>query len=164
MNKLFFKIPFKNIAIIALIAIFFIADRILKSLAIKLKPDESFALIGQIFTFKFTPNYHIAFSLPLEGWILNAIIVTVVLLLIYYIFYLILNKKNNKREILLLTVILFGAISNILDRCLYGYVVDYLELRFFTVFNLADVMISGGALLMIIFNFNFKDKRIGNID
>lgn len=150
MNKNIFKISLKNIAIIALIAIFFIADRYLKILALNQALNPPTKLIGEILSFNFTPNYYMAFSLPLSGIILNSIIIAVILGLIYLIFYLILNEYKPKSSIILLTIILFGAISNILDRITCGYVIDYFELRYFTVFNLADMMISVGALLIII--------------
>jgi signal peptidase II len=61
------------------------------------------------------------------------------------------NRRDSAKrwEVIILTFIIFGAISNILDRLIYGYVIDYLELKYFTVFNLADVMISGGAIILL---------------
>ncbi len=152
MNKLFSKYSPKNIAIVLLIAIFFIIDRYLKLIALDRSPAPPIKLIGDIFSFNFTANYYMAFSLPLGGRVLIGAIIFIIIALIYYIFYLILNKKNQETNIILLTIILFGAISNILDRLVYGYVIDYLELRYFTVFNLADVMISLGALIIILKN------------
>jgi len=147
-----------NIAIATGIAIFFIVDRTLKALAITSAGEQTASreLIGDIFSFHFTANYNIAFSLPLSGPGLNAVLVLIIAALIYYIFYLIINKKEQKSDILLLTIILLGAISNILDRFTYGFVIDYLELRYFTVFNLADTMISGGAMILIIKNIKKK--------
>ena len=78
--------------------------------------------------------------------------ITAIFTLIITIIYLILNKIGQKLTIILLTTILFGAISNILDRFSYGYVVDYLELKYFTVFNLADMMISGGVIVLLLNN------------
>jgi len=160
MNKLLFKISPKNIAITTMIAIFFIADRLLKNAALTAGSGSFRRLIGDFFTFHFTANPYMSFSLALPPWLLYSLIFLVIALLAFYIFYLILNKKGQKWEIPLLTIILVGAISNILDRCLYGYVVDYFELRFFTVFNLADVMISGGAMIIII--LNFRNKKINH--
>lgn len=156
MNNLLKNLTFKNIAIALVIAIFFIADRYLKILAINLAAAEPIRLIGDIFSFNFTANYYIAFSLPLSGWIITALIIIIIVILIYYIFYLIANKQARPGEIILLTIIILGAISNILDRFSYGYVIDYLELRYFTVFNVADMMISGGAIILIFKNITNK--------
>jgi len=139
-----------NIAIILLIAIFFSADRYLKMLALKQPADTAINLIGNFFSFQFTPNRYLAFSLPLAGWPITVLILLIIGLLIYYIIYLILNKNSHKWTIFILTIILFGAISNVLDRLSFGYVIDYLYLKHFTVFNLADALISIGALLILI--------------
>lgn len=125
------------------------ADRYLKVIALA-QGVNSLKLVGNLFSFTFTPNYYMAFSLPFGGQALNALVIIAILLLIYLIYYLIINKKTSKIIIVLLTIILFGAISNILDRIVYGYVVDYFYLRYFTVFNIADMMISVSALFIII--------------
>lgn len=154
MTKSKAKKAITNIAIILLIAIFFILDRYLKMLALG-KPDGfSLDLIGRFFSFQFTPNPYLAFSLPLSGWLINALIILIILSLIFYIFYLILKDKSSQWTVLILTIILFGAISNILDRLVFGYVIDYLYLRHFTVFNLADVMITGGTVALFLSYFN----------
>jgi signal peptidase II len=155
MNKLIRKNRFQNIAIILIIAMFFIADRLLKHLA--LSSNAAKPLLGEVFLFNFTENYNISFSLPLSGPILNIIIILIILILILIISKLILKEKCLSLKTALLTFILFGAISNIVDRLLYGFVIDYLELKYFTVFNIADVMISLGVLVLI-FNL-MKDKK-----
>jgi len=152
MNKLKTKSTLKNVAIILLIAIFFIADRGLKALVLGPAGQTGAPLLGDWFQFKFMANYYIAFSLPIMGWLIIALILVIILALIITIIYLIINKKGDKLIIILLTTILFGAISNILDRWLYGYVIDYLSLKYFTVFNLADIMITGSVIGIIIKN------------
>jgi signal peptidase II len=149
MNNSHNKISVQNIAIASVMAIFFIADRYLKILALSLSQVQSWKLVGDIFTFNCTPNYYMAFSLPLGGQILNAAVLTISAALLACILYLIKRQPDKKIEIILLITILCGAFSNILDRLTYGYVIDYLALKYFTVFNLADVMISGGALILI---------------
>jgi len=49
-----------------------------------------------------------------------------------------------------LSVILAGAIGNLIDRAVYGYVIDFFEIRGFPIFNLADSCITVGALLVIV--------------
>ncbi len=138
-----------------MIAIFFIADRILKQRANNLFNTENYSLIKNLFSFSLTKNYNIAFSLPLSGPWLNILISIIILTLLFIIIQSIYKQKQIPRETLVLIFILFGAISNIIDRFQYGYVIDYLELKYFTAFNLADVMISLGALLLILQNINF---------
>jgi signal peptidase II len=149
MNKLTPKTYFKNIAIILMIAIFFMADRYLKFLAAGKLAERSFNLLGNIFIFNFTPNYYIAFSLPLSGFWLNSAIGLIILAIIAFLIKSIRNQEN-KLFITGLSLILTGAISNLIDRLQFGYVIDYLYLKHFTVFNLADVCISLGAIFILI--------------
>jgi signal peptidase II len=149
MNKNIFKTSLKNVAIILLVAIFFIADRYLKQLAINWQSESPVKLLDNFFTFTFTPNYYIAFSLPVSGRILTLLIGLIVLALTIFLGYLI-KERQSKLLAAGLFLILLGAISNFIDRLSLGYVVDYLYLKHFTVFNLADMYISIGALISLI--------------
>ncbi len=156
MNNLNNKITSKNIVITLLIAIFFITDRYLKILASNLDQHTSINLWTNFLSFSYAKNYYIAFSLPLNGPFLNIIIAILIGLLIIIIAKLIYSKKPNTLETFSFTIILLGAISNFIDRQNYGYVIDYLYIKNFTVFNLADIMISLGALVLIINNLRKK--------
>ena len=58
-------------------------------------------------------------------------------------------------------LIIGGALGNLLDRLRLGYVVDFLDLRFWPVFNLADSAIVAGVCLLIWDLFR-GDLRIKN--
>jgi signal peptidase II len=141
-----------NIAGPAVIAMFFVADRILKSSALNLGLSQSKSIIGDVLAFRLVFNQNIAFSLPLSGPWLNILITLIVSVLFLIIIQAKIKKILDKKSLLLLTFILFGAISNLLDRFLYNAVVDYFDLKYFTIFNLADVMISAGVVILIIKN------------
>lgn len=135
---------YKNIA--ALAAMFFIADRFFKYLAIN-HQLPSFHL-GNYFSLNFVPNYFISFSLPLSGTyllVINGLIISTLII------YLIVSRKKNAYRVYSspLILIITGAISNYLDRLSNGFVIDYLDVSFFTVFNLADITISIGTLWLI---------------
>jgi signal peptidase II len=49
-----------------------------------------------------------------------------------------------------LATVLAGAIGNLIDRLMNGYVLDFFEIRGFPVFNLADACITVGAGLIIV--------------
>ena len=72
-------------------------------------------------------------------------------------------KKHPEQRLfcLAITLIMGGALGNVIDRALHGYVVDFLQLRFsflepifrggyFPSFNLADSAITLGAVLLIV--------------
>jgi len=160
MNKLFLNKNFKYIAIILLIAIFFIADRYLKFLALALDKTKSQPLVGDFLSFTFVKNYYISFSIPLPP---KLILLFSFLSLILLIFIIILSIKKNKRigfEGIWFLLVFMGAISNLIDRLSFGYVIDYFKIAQFSVFNLADLMISLGALFLII-NYSKNKTVIG---
>ena len=154
MNKKTIKTLLINIAIPFGLAIFFLVDRILKAKALNL--EKSLELIPNLLFFDLTKNYFISFSLPLSGPTLNIFIVLLIILLAIYLIFLIIKEKDKKLEIILLLFIFFGALSNLIDRLFLGFVVDYLELRYFTVFNLADVMIVIPSFWLILNNLKIK--------
>lgn len=58
-------------------------------------------------------------------------------------------------------LIALGAISNLIDRMIYGFVIDYFDVRFFSVLNLADIMITLGVMIFIVFSF-YSNKMKSN--
>ena len=63
-----------------------------------------------------------------------------------------------------LSLILAGAVGNLIDRVFVGSVVDFLQFFFgsyeFPVFNVADMMVDIGAFLLIVYMLFFqKDKE-----
>lgn len=59
-------------------------------------------------------------------------------------------------------LVLAGAIGNLIDRCLYGYVVDMFEVQFmhFAIFNVADIfVVVGGILFCVYYLFLHDDKK-----
>jgi lipoprotein signal peptidase len=73
------------------------------------------------------------------------------LLLAAFLFVVYRLIRNSARQALLLPVLLIlaGATSNLLDRFLYGYIIDYLQLGHLFLFNLADLALASGALLFV---------------
>ena len=56
-------------------------------------------------------------------------------------------------------LIIIGAISNLLDRILYKGVVDFINIEWFTVFNIADIYISLGVAWILIFELFINKKH-----
>lgn len=66
-----------------------------------------------------------------------------------------LNLKNRKAQIAM-ALILGGAMSNLYDRLVLGYVVDYIAFSFWPVFNLADAFLTVGIFLILVFYGKIK--------
>ena len=69
------------------------------------------------------------------------------------IFCYLLPKKGHRAEKLGLSLLLGGAVSNLIDRYWRGYVVEYVNLRFGwmkkVVLNLGDILVALGSLLLL---------------
>lgn len=149
---------------VKLMAGFFLAifllllDRFFKLVFVTGLVSQRFYLIGDVLSMQFVPNYNIAFSLPVSGWPLNlAIIFILVFLMSLWVkFYK--QKKQNQAGLTLL--IILGAISNLFDRFAYGYVVDYLDVKYFTVLNIADIMIVCGVAALTFFVIREKEDLV----
>lgn len=89
----------------------------------------------------FVCNRGSAFGIPAGSLIYSFAVLLLVLLLIYF--------ENSKRNILGLSLIFAGGFSNFADRVIFGCVRDFVNLRVFPVFNLADVEITFGVVLII---------------
>jgi len=155
----------KKTTITFFIVVFFIfIDRLFKTLALKGFLDNPINIIGDLFSLHFAKNYFIAFSLPLSGVVLNFIIGTIILILMFWWVRLVFPiskldiNKNNSLLISPLTILILGAILNFTDRLRFGYVIDYFDLKYFTVFNVADIFICFSIFYLIIFFYNPAKK------
>ncbi|ADL68760.1 signal peptidase II [Thermoanaerobacterium thermosaccharolyticum] len=131
--------------IIVFIAI--IIDQMSKYFVVKyLKPIGSFPIINNIFHFTYVENRGAAFGI-LQNRTLFFIIITVIVGTI--LIYSIVKIPGSTFYKFTLSMILGGAIGNLIDRVRLGYVVDFIDFKFFpAVFNLADSMIVVGAFLL----------------
>jgi signal peptidase II len=95
----------------------------------------------------FIKNPGVAFGLgkSIPG-ILFFLIALGLIVLIYLAKQLDLNKFSNQ---LALGLIFGGGISNILDRSFYGYVIDFIDIFSIAAFNLADVGVIVGAIIIL---------------
>ena len=143
MNKLLTKTKIINIAGFLTLAIFFLSDRWLKHFSLG---GLDFVIIPKFLNFHFFANRNIAFSLPLEGVWLTIVIALIVSLLVFYFFRI--YSYSNKLTLFGLGAIITGALSNLSDRLFFGFVIDYLDLSHFTIFNLADILIVSGTIFL----------------
>ena len=67
------------------------------------------------------------------------------LMFLFLFFFWSLRLKNRFFLSLSLIVLCSGAVSNIIDRVIFGCVVDYISVSSFPAFNVADVFVSLGA-------------------
>lgn len=116
-------------------------------------------------SFTLAYNKGAAFSLfyHQSGWQTIFFIILALLVSVYLVYYLMRLKNGSTLLKVGISLILGGAIGNMLDRIWYGYVVDFILLYYksfsWPVFNLADTAItSGAALLLMSSTTNDKDS------
>jgi signal peptidase II len=156
----------KTVTFIVLAVFFVVLDRFLEALCLHGYFDHPVTIIGDIFTLSYVKNYYIAFSLPFSGPILTALIGIIILTLLIYWLKLVFftNLKFRTSNIgYALTILIIGAILNFTDRIKFGFVIDYFYLKYFTIFNLADIMIVGGVIFLIVPNLkNYEHGENNN--
>ena len=71
-------------------------------------------------------------------------------------------KLKNKIERILLSILVGGAIANLIDRIIHGAVIDFIDIYYKTwhwpAFNLADVSITCSAVSLVLYNL-LKDNK-----
>lgn len=86
----------------------------------------------------------------------------VTLVVVGYLIYMFQQEKNKTKLVgVSFALILSGAIGNFIDRLLNGYVVDMFRLDFinFPIFNVADVCLTVGVILMLIHVLFFEKEE-----
>lgn len=120
-------------------------DRLAKQLALYIWSQQPITIIKNWLSLSFSKNLYIAFSFNILIDPIFVIIPIIIILLACIVG----NWYRLRPEVPALILISVGALSNLYDRIMYGYVIDYLDLRYFTIFNLADMMITAGIIWLL---------------
>ncbi|NDK08669.1 signal peptidase II [Candidatus Gracilibacteria bacterium] len=118
--------------------------------------EKKVNIFGDYLFLELYKNTGIAFSIDLPY--LKIITIFVICLIIwYYTKYE--KKKNNKIIDLSFILIISGAIGNARERLVFGEVTDFIGIKYFSVFNLADIYINIGIIIYLIIIILKKDKH-----
>lgn len=66
------------------------------------------------------------------------------------------SRTAGNPAILYILLILSGAVSNLIDRLFQGCVIDFIDLKFLPVFNLADIYITLGAIILLLISMKSR--------
>ena len=146
----------KYLFITSLVIVF---DQVSKWLMVSWLSLYETVVVMPYFNLTMAHNEGAAFSFLSEagGWqrwvfIGLALVISIVLLV-----WLAKLKPTEKLEAISLSLILGGAIGNVIDRISYGYVIDFIDLyighNHWPVFNIADSAICIGAILLVADSF-----------
>ena len=118
---------------------------------------QQIVLIPDIFNIRYILNKGAAFGI-LENaqWLfvsLTAIVVVIILVQIR-------SERKKGHSVIPEAILLGGALGNLIDRLIFGYVRDFLEVPFFAVMNFADWFVTLGVILVIVkYIFFYKRDR-----
>ena len=108
-----------------------------------------------ILTIDYIRNYGAAFNILSGSRLFLSLISIISTIILMYLIFIREDKRINKYG---LSFIVAGSIGNGVDRIFYGYVIDFIKIKFvdFPVFNIADIAINIGILVMIINYFRYR--------
>ena len=148
-----------------LIALVLLVDQLTKQVVIaNMQLFDSIELLP-VFNLTYVRNYGAAFSFLSDagGWqrwffTLIAVAISVVLAV-----WLARNSKAQLKLNMALALVLAGAVGNLIDRSIYGYVIDFLHVYYqnwhYPAFNIADSAICIGAALLIWDSFSNNEVK-----
>ena len=122
---------------------------------------ESKPIINNFFHLTYITNDGMAFGLDFPGGSLlfNFVSISLTIFLIWYYWQ---ERNSNIMLRISLLCILAGAIGNLIDRILFGTVVDFLDFMIggyhWYVFNIADSSVTVGMCLYILFSIKYQSK------
>lgn len=124
---------------------------------------ESYSVTG-FFNLVLVHNTGASFSMLSDAggwqrWLFSAIAIVAAV----WIIWLLRKHQQQKLFCIALAFILGGALGNLIDRVIYGYVVDFLDFHWdehhFAAFNVADSAINIGAALLLWDSFRKKPEK-----
>jgi len=87
-----------------------------------------------------------------------------IIILLVMLFSILKNTKINKWQAIAFAFVIGGGIGNLIDRILYNSVTDFFHIKigvFKTgIFNMADVSVTLGAIIILLLNVKFKKSEI----
>lgn len=122
-------------------------DQFTKLLAVKyLQVISDIPILPNIFHLHYVENPGAAFGMlayKTQFFIISTLLI--IFIILYYR-----HKIPATRSLVHfgLAIQLGGAIGNLIDRITYGYVIDFLDFRFWPVFNIADTAITVGVAIL----------------
>ena len=141
-------------------------DQVIKIIMKSKLFNSSILVIPYILKLTYVQNTGAAFGIGSNS---TSMFVAVNIVIIGLITYFIFSKKDeiNRPILIALHLIVAGGISNLIDRITRGFVIDYIDISpliKYPVFNLADMFIVVGCIIIAIFLIKdaiVKKKNIG---
>jgi len=142
-------------------AILIILSVVIDQITKVITTNKSIKIIGDFLQIYYTENTGVAFSfLSGKSWIFIPVsIISVIILIVLFI----LKKQKSMLFTISLSLIVGGAVGNVIDRVVLGYVRDFIYFNFFpAIFNFADSCVTIGTILLLVYLVFFFGKEVKN--
>lgn len=158
----------KSVLLAAVAVIFLLVfDQVTKYLAsVKLKDQEPFVIIRNVFELQYLENRGAAFGIFQGKKMLFLILTAVFLIVLCYFYFRMIGERKFRPLQILMVFLAAGAIGNMIDRIWHNYVIDffYFALIDFPIFNVADIYITVSCIIfLILFLFYYKEEDFKRI-
>jgi len=111
-------------------------------------PGQSQPLVDDLLWLTYVQNHGAAFGiLAGKGWFFSLAAVVIIVGMAVYIF----HYKPGGCLQLYMGFIAGGALGNLIDRIRFHHVIDFLDLGWWPVFNVADMAIVSGGILLVLY-------------
>jgi signal peptidase II len=148
-----------------LIVLFIILDVVTKLIFSNIfSVGEMKVMIDNVLVFGYVQNTGASFGM-LEGQSVIFFIATIVALTLFGYLLSKSDIKHKKVYTISLILLIGGTLGNAIDRMFYGYVIDFIQIPFLpivgnTFFNVADMGLNFGVILMVIDMLFLERKRL----
>lgn len=150
-NKLISKINnntfFKNI-------LFFTIFLLLLDLITKYIFTNKYFFENSFINIQFSKNFGSAFSMFSNYSYYNYIIILLSFIILYFLFINLKEFKQNKLSRYSFYFLIPGILGNLYDRIFFGYVRDFIGLKYLFIFNIADVYLTLSVILYLSLELN----------
>lgn len=120
--------------------------------------NQSIPVWDGIFSITYIHNTGAAFSM-LAGKTQVLALFQVIIIGVILGYYILKGRKSHPLLRISLAMIVAGGIGNLIDRLTLGYVVDFLDFHFWLIFNVADIGVSAGCVLLAGYVFFIEGKE-----
>ncbi len=150
---------------LVLSALIVVADQVAKYVAVQYLAGGHSVAVAPFFNLVLVYNAGAAFSFLSDaaGW-QRGLFITIALVASVWIVYLLRKYPHQRLFALALSLVLAGAVGNVIDRISFGAVIDFLDFHalgyHWPAFNVADSAITCGAVLLVWDAFHPGKERV----
>jgi len=162
------NMPNSQLKFLWLSALIIVLDQLSKYWAVTQLPFHQTVNVMPYFDWYLTYNRGAAFSFLADagGWQRWFFTITTIVISVVILFWIKKLEPSERMTAIPLSLILGGAIGNLIDRIYLGHVVDYVQVWLgnypWPAFNIADAAISVGAVILILSSFTDSKKSVAS--